>query len=226
MKLLTIVFLLAVLSGCASVPPPAPIRESFPEAVQNKAMVAQHWGAIAADVAAQTKRNQASKDFLQERPLYVAPASTNSPFDQAFTNFMITALVEAGLPVAMQPEGAVEIRYETQLIRHNLEFDPRMQGYVPGAPTSVGANFWVLRNATQPLPDALESDPDKADPLSRMRPSSAEMLITTSIVDNEQFIQRTTDAYYIEKVDADLFEVRPVEAVKPRVYREWSVESK
>jgi hypothetical protein len=224
MKILTCVVTVAVLAGCASAPPP-PIHEPYPEAVQNKAMVAQHWGAIAADVAAQTKRNQADKDFLQERPLYVAPAST-LPFDQAFTNFMITALVEAGLPVSMQPEGAVEIRYETQLIRHNLEFDPRKQGYVPGAPTTIGANFWVLRNAgPQPPPESSEPDPAKEDPRSRMRPSSVEMLITTSIVDNDQYLQRSTDAYYIEKADTDLFEIKNIEA-KPRVYREWNVESK
>jgi len=223
MKRLTVVVMLAVLGGCASAPPPPPVRAPYPEAVQNKAMVAQHWGAIAADVAAQTKRHQAERDFLQERPLYVAPAS-ESAFDQAFTSFMITALVEAGLPVAMQPEDAVEIRYETQLIPHNLEFDPRKQGYVPGAPTTVGANFWVLRNAAQPLAE-ISDDAATSDPRSRMGPSSLEMLITTSVIDNAHYIQRSTDAYYIEQADADLFKVRMVEE-KPRVYREWSVESK
>lgn len=226
MKNLTPVVLLAVLAGCASAPPPpAPIRAPYPEAVQNTALVAQHWGAIAADVAAQTKKNQAGKDIFQDRPFFVNSTST-SPFDLAFTNFMITALVEAGLQVTMQPEGALEIRYETQLIRHNLEFDPRNQGYVPGAPTNVGAGFWVLRNANRPLAEGVVSDASQDDPRARLRPSSVEMLITTSIVDGDQYIQRSSDAYYIEKADAELFEVKSVEPVKQRVYREWNVDSK
>jgi hypothetical protein len=139
---------------------------------------------------------------------------------------MITSLVEAGLPVTLQRESAVELRYETQLIRHNMEFDPDKEGFVPGAPTTVGAQFWVLRNSeSRPLPVELRGKAVEEDPKSRLRATSVEMLISTSVIDSDQYLQRSTDAYYIEKADAELFEVKPVEA-KSRVYREWKVDSK
>lgn len=178
---------------------------------QVKLTAAQHWGAIAADIAAQTRHTLAANPFLDGRALYVA--TSDLPFGQAFSNFMITALVEAGLPVSTQPEGAVEIRYETQLIRHKVELDPRKKGYVPGAPGRVGVNFWVMRNAPQagtpdPAPDAASRE--------RLWPTSVELVVTTSIVEADQYLQRTTDAYYIEQADADLFR-------NERNYREWSV---
>lgn len=135
-------------------------------------------------MAAQTKQHLADTNFLTDRSLSVMAAS-NSPFDQAFSNFIITGLVAAGVPVATHAEGAVELRYETQLIRHHPGSDARSSA---GAP-------------------------------------SIELLITTSIIDGDQYLQRSTHSYDIEKADADLFEARMIEA-KPRLMREWTVESK
>lgn len=213
--------LLMALAGCASAPSPVatpdPVPEQQVQVVQHKALAAQHWGAIAADVAVRTKQGLSTNNFLDGRPLYVAP-STKVAFDQAFSNFMMTALVEAGLPVSAIPDGAVEIKYETQLIQHHVEFDPRRQGYVPGAPARVGANFWVLRNAGNQDAAAPVGKADK-DGREHMWPTSAELVVTTSIVDSEQYQQRTTDAYYIEQADAELFKSNGVE----RTYKEWKV---
>ncbi len=206
------------LAGCASAPPPAPPPEAHQLVRQDKALAAQHWGAIAADVAARTKSTLASRDFLDGRAFYVAPSS-QAAFDQAFTNFMITALVQAGLPVTTQQEGAVEIKYETQVIEHRVEFDPRKQGYVPGAPENVAASFWVMRNA----PESVTASSPTAEPPGKahMWPTSAEMVVTTSVVDADQYLQRTTDAYYIEGADIELFRSKNIE----RNVREWGVVS-
>lgn len=213
--------ILLALTGCASAPSPAaapePVPEQHAQVVQHKALAAQHWGAIAADVAARTKQGLSTNNFLDGRPLYVAP-STKVAFDQAFSNFMMTALVEAGLPVSVIPDGAVEIKYETQLIQHHVEFDPRRQGYVPGAPARVGASFWVMRNAGMQDAATPVGNADK-DGRAHMWPTSAELVVTTSIVDSEQYLQRTTDAYYIEQADAELFKNNGVE----RTYKEWKV---
>ena len=91
------------MAGCASAQPPA--SEKHQMVRQDKALAAQHWGAIAADVASRTKNTLAIRDFLYGRSLYVVPDSS-AAFDIAFTNFMITALVEAGLPVSSKPDGA------------------------------------------------------------------------------------------------------------------------
>lgn len=211
------VVMLLCLGGCASAPPaqetqPSPQPEAHVLATQGKALAAQHWGAIAADIAARTKQTLAANNFLDGRALYVAP-SKSVAFDQAFSNFMITALVEAGLPVSTQSEGTVEIRYETQMIQHKVDFDPRQKGYVPGAPGTVEAGFWVQRNTA--VSGAADARRDAQSP-HRMWPTSLEMVVTTSIIEMDQFVQRTTDAYYIEQADASLFK-------NERAYREWKV---
>lgn len=218
MRLFLILSIALAVAGCASAPPPPPPPEAHQLVRQDKALAAQHWGAIAADVAARTKSTLASRDFLDGRAFYVVPSS-QAAFDQAFANFMITALVQAGLPVTTQQDGAVEIKYETQLIEHRVEFDPRKQGYVPGAPENVAASFWVLRNA--PESGTPTATPDGKPGKAHMWPTSAEMVVTTSIVDAEQYLQRTTDAYYIEGADIDLFRNKNIE----RNVREWGVVS-
>ena len=219
------------LTGCAS--PSAPMAERFPEASQKKLMAAQQWGAIAADVAAQTKANVDRQDFLMGRPLYVVPFS-KAPFDQAFTNYMITSLVNAGLPVSTKPEGAVEVKYETQMIFHKTSLDPRSEGYVPIA-TIGTTGAWLLREAAVKnavrLAAATTVAAAAAFDMARAQiwPTDVELLITTSITDQDQYLQRSTDAYYIEKAEAELFtpppELEPVSALeaKPRVSREWKV---
>lgn len=228
MKRIPLIAIIAalILAGCAS--SSAPMAERFPETSQRKLMAAQQWGAIAADVAAQTKATVAQKDFLQGRSLYVVPFS-KAPFDQAFTNYMITSLVNAGLPVSNKPDEAVEIRYETQVIFHKTSLDPRDEGYIPST-TIATSGAWVLRNAiiknSLRLAAATTIAAAAAIDISRSQiwPTDVELLITTSIIDYNQYLQRSTDAYYIEKAESSLF-LPPPEAAqaKPRASREWGV---
>ncbi len=220
---------LFVLAGCAS--PSAPMAERFPETSQKKLMAVQQWGMIAADVAAQTRANVASQDFLKGRPLYVVPFS-KAPFDQAFTNYMITSLVNAGLPVSAKPEGAVEIKYETQMIVHKASLDPRSEGFLPIA-TIGTSGAWVLRNAAVHNSVSLAAGTTIAAAAifdymrTQVWPTDVELLITTSIIDDDQYKQRSTDAYYIEKAEAELFTPPPdpveLPPARPRVSREWKV---
>jgi hypothetical protein len=187
--------------------------------IQKKALAAQHWGAIASDVAAQTKESLAKSDFLQGRSLYVAPVS-GAPFDKAFANYMISSLVRAGLPVTPNSDGAVELKYETQVIYHRVEFDPKEKGYIAGAPQSAGSDLWVLRNvddhnftgAAAAADVAATPDAEKY----RTLPTNTELLITTSIADDDKYVQRSTDAYYIERADAQLF-------FRSSAFKEWEV---
>ena len=213
----------ALLAACATqqVPP----ATTFSQTGQHTVLAAQHWGAIAADVALQTRHSLETSKVLGTRSIYVAPFSS-STFDLAFTNFMISSLVKAGIPVTSNPEGALQLKYETQVVYHNVEFDPREQGFIPGlavagAATFVAADIWVLH-------EALDRDstllglvgtiaPGVAYDVVKVRnePTNTELLITTSITDSEQYVHRTTDAYYIARADAGLF--------KPSVFKEWKV---
>lgn len=232
--------LAAMLAGCASSPPsppppsqnsPAPLAEAFPTTSQKKLLAARQWGLIAADVAAQTQATLTKNDFLNGRSLYVAPAS-KAPFDQAFTNYMITGLVNAGLPVTSNPDGAVALSYETQVIPHKISLDLAKEGFSPVL-TLGTAWGWVMRNAmvrnslrlgvAGTLTAAAALDYLRSEDQG-LKPTDVELLITTSIIDDEKYKQRSTDAYYIEKAEADLFLPPPeVSTAKPRVSREWKV---
>lgn len=224
-NLLLAIFATAVMAGCASTP--APVVAPAPENTQKRLVAAQQWGAVAADVAAQTKASISQQDFLQGRLLHVVPFS-KAPFDQAFTNYMITSLVNAGLPVTPNPEGAVELKYETQIITHNASLGPRGEGYVPVAASGATGGGRVMRNAQerQVAPPAKTVSAAKAldSQATQTWPANVELLIATSIIDNDQYLQRSTDAYFIEAAEAELF-MPPVEAAqaKPRVLREWKV---
>lgn len=232
--------LAVVLAGCASSPPsppppsqssPAPLAEAFPTTSQKKLLAARQWGLIAADVAAQTKATLEKNDFLMGRALYVAPLSKSS-FDLAFTNYMITSLVNAGLPVTNNPEAGVTLNYETQVIPHKISLDLEKSGYSPLL-TMGTAWGWVMRHAmvNNSLPVGIAGTLSAAAALDYLRsedqglkPTDVELLITSSIIDDEQYKQRSTDAYYIEKAEAELFMPPPeVPIAKPRVSREWKV---
>ncbi len=233
------------LLGCASTAPtpepsPAPVAEPFATIPQKKLLAAQQWGLIAADVAAQTKATLEKNDFLMGRSLYVAPFS-KAPFDQAFTNYMVTSLVNAGVPVTNNPEVGVLLKYETQVIPHKTSLDLANKGFTPIL-TLGTAWGWVMRNAkvNNSLGLGMAGTLSAAAALDYLRsnhgvvsPTDVELLITTSVINNEQYLQRSTDAYYIEKADAELFSPppEPVPAAaaatavpaKPRVSREWKV---
>ena len=228
-----------LLAGCATSasspsPSPAPVAAAFATLPQKKLLAAKQWGLIAADVAAQTKAALEKNDFLMGRSLYVAPTS-KAPFDQAFANYMVTSLVNAGLPVTSNPEAGVLLKYETQVIPHKISLDLANEGFTPVL-TMGTAWGWVMRNAfvhnsvrlgvAGTLTAAAALDYMRANG-KELSPTDVELLITTSVIDNEQYLQRSTDAYYIEKADAELFMPPPEPAamapVKPRVSREWKV---
>lgn len=228
------------LVGCATSnptpsPSPAPVAEAYATLPQKKLLAAKQWGLIAADVAAQTKASLEKSDFLMGRSLYVAPFS-KAPFDQAFTNYMVTSLVNAGVPVTNNPEAGVLLKYETQVIPHKISLDLANEGFTPVF-TLGTAWGWVMRNAfvNNSLRLGVAGTLSAAAALDYMRasdkklsPTDVELLITTSVIDNEQYLQRSTDAYYIEKAEAELF-IPPDPAAlqqqqaKPRVSREWKV---
>lgn len=212
-----------VLTGCVS---SIPIAENHPQTSQKKLLAAQHWNFIADDVVEQTKASLAKQNYLAGRPLYVA-SSSETQFDHAFRNYMISSLVNANLPVSTKKDGAVEIKYETQVIQHAVPFDPRTKGYQPGTATLAVSGLWILRNALEhwstndaviaTVGVAAAYDIYKAFENKKAAPTNTELLITTSVVNsaNDQYVMRKTDAYYIDRAESSLF--------KPSVFKDWKV---
>ncbi len=212
------VFAMALLAGCAN----QPIGERYPMTEQKKVEAVQHWGAIAADAVEQTRLALSGRDFAKDKPLYVMESS-GTHFDRAFRNYMITSLVNAGLQVSTEKQGAIEISYETQVVRHGASFDPALFGYKPGMATVGTAGFWILRNAsTTGIAVGTLAGAAGYDVYKATEPTGVELLITTSIVHASRYVMRNTDAYYIERADAYLFEPcrsRSINGCRPKLSR-------
>lgn len=216
-KLMTRTLLISLgllLSGCAY--NNMPQAKNFPPTQQKIAVAAQHWGVIATDAVQQTQMALlAQQAAVKDLPVYVAE-NTTSEFNKAFRNFMISGLVNAGVAVSSKKEGAIEIVYETQVIKHHPRgdaFDPTANGYQPGALTGGVAGFWVLRNALEKwstrsaaMGTMIAAGAYDAYRFDHPLPTGVELLLTTSIAHLDRYLMRNTDAYYVEDADISLFD--------------------
>jgi hypothetical protein len=200
------VVLLALLlsTGCAS---RVPVAVNHPLTTQKKAKAAHHWDVLAEDIAVQTQAVAfAAGSALRDKPLFIQPRG-NSDFDLAFRNFLITRLVNRGLPVTSDPKEGTAVSYETQLLRH----ESSRYTHIPGTLTSLAAGVWVVRgivdsaSAALPATLGLTGLADYAAGLYAGGATHTELIVTTSIVDASRYVLRKTDIYYLEDEDTDLF---------------------
>lgn len=198
-----------LITGCTTAIPQA---ENFPPTQQKKAMAAQHWGRIAADAVEQTKLALNKHSGIKDKPVYVAD-NTATEFNRAFRKYMIAELIDAGFVVLSKKEGAIEIGYETQVLRHASSFDPQAFGYKPGVATAGVVGFWVLRDALKSFSFSSAGVGTLAaagayDVYSAHNPgeTGVELLISTSIIHDNRYVMLNADAYYIEKEETMLFE--------------------
>lgn len=211
MKLTHLLSLCAIvcLAGCATNIPQA---ENFAPAKQKKAMAVQHWAVIAGDAVTQTREALLKQSAAKDKPLFVAD-NTNTDFSRAFRKYMIAGLIDGGFAVSAKKEGAIEINYEAQVIRHAGATDPLAFGYKPGLATAGVAGIWVLRDALKSFTFSNAGLGTLAvagayDGYKAINPSETpvELLISTSIIERDRYLMLNADAYYIEKGEAWLFE--------------------
>lgn len=190
-----------LLGGCATAQ--VPYTENFPASHQKVVRASSHWDIIADDVAAQTALAIGTKT-----PIYVAEPKEATDFNRAFHNFLITRMVNKGIPVNDQKDGAIEVQYETQVVQHNSE----RKAYKPGTITMLAAGLMVAYNvpnwgsahqAAALLGAAAGAD--TAVSLDSGSPTKAELVVTTSAIDGGRYLVRKTDVYYIEPEDVPLF---------------------
>lgn len=211
-----------LLAGCAS---QVPLATNHPLTSQKKIRSSHHWDVIADDVAAQTVATLADKKKgLGEKPLFVVSPVDNTSFNTAFRNFLVTRMVNKGIAVNKEKDGAQEIQYELQLVRHNSS----RYAHIPGTLTALTAGISVVR-------DALASGSASAIPallgvagladygLGHYSggPTHTELIVTTSIINGGAYAFRKSDIYYIEEADTDLF----VEALE-RPVKQWQIVGK
>jgi len=188
-----------------------PSAEPFPDASLRKAKSAEHWNVIAGDVASQTAGLR-NRPELQGKPLYVSPSGDNSDFSRGFQSMLISKLVNGGMNVATRPEGALQVTYEAQVVRHLAG-----QGdYQPGTVAALAGGILVAREiaigsasstAKAVGVTAVIAGADLLVAHAKLHSATnTEVIITTSLIDNNKYLMRKTDVYYVEDAEGVMFE--------------------
>lgn len=203
------------IAGCAS---PVPVAENFPLMHQRLARTAKHWDVVAMDVVQQTSAALQANPTLSGRPVLIGN-DRSTAFNAAFRNFLTNHMVQTGLPVNVCPAAskpgfqmdaqAVEVHYEVQLVQHSA----RMPLYRPGALTALAAGVIVGRSLAVSHFDSTEASVIGLGLAALMdvgaghlaQPTRAEIIITTTIAQENRFMFRRSDVYYVPEADAALF---------------------
>jgi len=199
-----------LVAGCSQLAG-MPSAEPFPDASLRKAKSAEHWNVIAGDVASQTAGLR-NRPELQGKPLYVSPSGDNSDFSRGFQSMLISKLVNGGMNVATRPEGALQVTYEAQVVRHLAG-----QGdYQPGTVAALAGGILVAREiaigsasstAKAVGVTAVIAGADLLVAHAKLHSATnTEVIITTSLIDNNKYLMRKTDVYYVEDAEGVMFE--------------------
>lgn len=203
----------AVVVGCAS---PGPVPVNFSMSHQKVARTAQHWNVVAEDVVAQTLDSISKSPQFGGRGVYVAPTS-NTAFNVAFREFMITHLVNRSIGVSVcKDDGGgrggfasrardVEIKYDVQLVSHGARLPP----YQPPGLTMLAGGVAVVRNVIlggDPITGTIGGIALAEWGAGHMaKAPQSEIIVTTTIVEDNRFVSRKSDIYYVPDADAKLF---------------------
>jgi hypothetical protein len=203
----------ALLVGCAS--SPIPVSANFPITVEPKVRSAGHWGQLSNDVVKQTLDSLGKLGVNGN--LYVALPTNPTEFDKAFQQFLITDLVKSGRVVQQYPDRALEVSYQTQVVRHN---SPR-PNFLPGRFTMITAGLYAAYGlGMQPVGDKLAgglayaAGADYIASESSGGPTATELILTTTIAQGGRYLVRKTDIYYVEEADTTLLQFKAPQVMK------------
>lgn len=204
LKLLAAGCAAAMLAGCAT--SPIPVSENFPLTVEPKVRSAGHWNLLSKDVVEQTLMTLTKVGTTQH--LYVALPPNATTFDRAFRDFLITELVKHDRIVQVAPDNALEVSFQTQVVRHN---SPRPY-FVPGRFTMITAGLYAMyglrlehRDAKLAGGLALAGVADYVSSVYSGGPTHTELILTTTVIGAGRYLARKTDIYYVEEEDTTLF---------------------
>ncbi|MBC3862164.1 hypothetical protein H8K32_08655 [Undibacterium jejuense] len=175
-KLLPVAVAAMLLAGC-STPFYDAANTAGPAAEKPSELhVASNWLLIAKDVANQIK---IGTDKIGA-PVFVTPPNDGSKFAQAFYNQVVTSLVNQGVTVRKFSDGTAQIvDIDTQLVRFSSDkTENRHFLGISGFGSSTSGS---------------EAQP------------TYEVIVTTSLIKNSQYVTRRTDAYPVNEYDASLY---------------------
>jgi hypothetical protein len=215
---LLLVALLFLAAGCVRIPQP----QGFPYSNQEKMQAAHHWNVLANDVANRINNELIRQNHLTS-PVHVRHScgkpgacgtGTTSAFDEAFNDLLTTQLVNFGVDTRAGADGAnLLVDYKVQVVHHRAI---RSQWPQPGVLTALATGVTVLRDAPWELVTIASAAAADALRATSVLNEHDEVIITTSIMDGDRYLLRTSDIYYIN--DADSWQYRqPAPAAEIRL---------
>lgn len=214
--LLIAIITLSVLAGCTR--RPIPVAISYPITGQQKMQAAHHWNVLATEVAKRVKNtlDVTFPDATVKPSLFIKSnqGKKDNPFGKAFYNLLTTKLVQQGLAVLTTNSYSgktLVVEYDMQVIHHK---DRRLTYLPPGMFTLLGAGVWMVDQAIEhwsypgfaATPFLLAADVDSALDYYLPGETNAEVIITTSIAMNKQYIFGDSRIYYINDGDSDHYD--------------------
>jgi hypothetical protein len=194
--------LVIFLAGCSTAQ--VPYTQNHPTTYQKVARATSHWDILADDVATQTLAKIGT-----QKTIYIAEPREDTEFNRAFHNFLITQMVNKGIPVSDTKLSSIEVHYDTQIVTHNSE----RRAYKPGTLTLLAAGLMVAYNVphwTNGTDKGVAflgaaAGVDAAVSMDAGSPTKTELVVTTSAIEEGRYLMRKTDIYYIETKDLPLF---------------------
>lgn len=205
MRYLTCIFLLFFVFAC-SARIPEPITYTYSQ--QRKMQASGHWGVLAQDLANRINNELIKSDNINKSVFVeqtcgdegqVCEPLQTSTFNEAFRDLLITSLVGYGIPTKNKPdENSIEILYKVQVVRHHSQ---RIRSLQPGILTAISSAIVVLRNAPVELVTLAAGVALDVANSSLALNEKSEVIITTSMVTNNEYLFRASDIYYINDKD-------------------------
>lgn len=210
-KVLLSLIVLFFLVACTQQPvltnkPSAPMPEnvSFEDQTQKQIQSSKQWQVIAEDMADQFIQAM-QQNNLNKNPVYVFPQSKATSFTRAFNDFFITALVNKGVKVTTNKTSSTVFNYKIQLIEYNSLRGTAVSEMYKFS--SLAAGIVVARNVGEILgvDGSLLAGGVALDAADLNLAPNLELIITSSIVEKNIFVRRTSDIYYANRLDKHLY---------------------
>jgi len=208
-KLLITALLSVFFVGCASKNLDYPRATMHPYSAQQKMQAAAHWDLLAANEAKLISSKLSGSPLIHiscKSSGCGEGSANNSPFAEAYREFLTSHLVNNGASVAIQREsGAYELEYHVQVVTHN---DRDGLPWKPGALSGTSALAFAIYKATHDfsnsaqivLPLAILGDLALYNAVETSA-SNTEVLVTTKITKGNRVITSNSSVYYFNAGD-------------------------
>lgn len=216
--------LIASLTACSSYNAKyqVPVPQDQAKSYQLKLQAARHWDLMANDIAKQSMESLAKRK-LENTPISIAKQTKQSPFSNALNEFVITRLVNHGATVKKVADDKLVMEYDIQVVRFDENRSNRNDSsYIPGQYTALASNLVVTYDAIKRWKDVnrrawaygagigwgmvldIMQMSSRADE-STIEIPNVEVIVTSSLVKDGNYIMRRSDVYYVNEPDASLY---------------------